>query len=108
MPDEHHGRKQLIDWDKASEEPMAVEGSVLTVSGVAPRPVEIFLDPSPIGIVEDDYNGIEVHAVFESAGPEVETSWRKVLPDVQQYAGRVGFVLVGASKREYFPPKEGN
>jgi hypothetical protein len=95
-----------VDWDEVEMRPMVAGGFLLVLRGVARVPTTVCLRPSPIGIVEDDYRAIEVLGTVNEFGPEVETPWTLEEPNIAQYSGRVGFELVGATKREFIPPKE--
>jgi hypothetical protein len=96
---------ERLDWDEAELHPGTVEGFVLVVRGVAPVPMDVRLNPLPIGIVPNDYRGIEVLGHAAEVGPQIETPWTAEL-DTSGLAGPKGIVLVGATKREYFPPKD--
>jgi hypothetical protein len=97
---------ERIDWDGASMRPMAAGGFVLTVKGEAPVPTAVCLNPRPIGIVPEDYNGIEVLGTPKDPASDVLTPWEVDLPNAERQNGRVGIVLIGATKREYFPPQD--
>ena len=96
---------ERIDWDEASMRPMTPSGFVLVAKGVAPVPTDVCFRVLPIGIVAEDYNGIEVLGTPKDPTTDVETPWQVDLPDAERYHGKVGIVLIGATKREYFPPK---
>jgi hypothetical protein len=62
------------------------------------------LQPLPIGIVPEDYNGIEVLGVRAAPTRDVQTPWTAEI-GTDGLGGRNGVVLIGATKREYFRPK---
>jgi hypothetical protein len=95
-----------IDWDEVEMRPMVAGGFLLVLRGVALVPTTVCLRPAPIGTVKDDYRGIEVLGTVKEFVPQVETPWTLEQPDIDRYSGRVGFELVGATKREFIPPKE--
>jgi hypothetical protein len=64
------------------------------------------LDPLPIGIAPVDYQGVELRGFRDEVGPEVETPFRLNVDTGEIPHGRIGFVLIGATQREYFPAKE--
>jgi hypothetical protein len=97
--------QERLDWDDAVTHPKTVEGFVLVVRGVASVPTNVRLHPLPIGIVPEDYRGIEVLGRRAEIGPEVETPWTAEM-DLEGLAGRKGVVLIGATKRQFFPPKD--
>ena len=95
-----------IDWDEAIMRPMVAGEFVLVLTGVAPVPTSVCLRPSPIGFVEDEYRQIEVLGTMNSIEPQVETQWTVEEPNIAEYCGRVGILLVGATKRDFIPPKD--
>jgi hypothetical protein len=86
--------------------PMTAGGFVLAVKGVAPVPTDVCFHPLPIGIVAEDYNGIEVLGTPKDPTTEVETPWQVDLPEPERHNGKIGIVLIGATRREYIPPKQ--
>ena len=102
---ESSDRGERLDWEEAEMHPKTVAGFVLVVRGVAPVPMTVSLRPMPIGIVPDDYRGVEVLGVRDEAAAQVQTPWSAQI-DTDGVGGRVGIVLIGMQKREYFPPKD--
>ncbi len=96
---------ERLDWNEAVMHPGFAGDFVLVVRGVARVPMKVELRPLPIGIVPEDYNRIEVIGVREDPGLDVETPWTAEI-DTKGLAGREGIILIGATKREYFPPKD--
>jgi lysozyme family protein len=98
-------RGERLDWDTAELHPGVAGGFILVVRGVAAVPMTVTLHPLPVGIVPEDYRGIEVLGVREEATTQVETPWTAEI-DTDGLGGRKGIVLIGAHKREYFPPRD--
>jgi hypothetical protein len=95
-----------IDWTEAKLVPGVAGGFILIVRGTAAVPSDVCLRPSPIGIVQDDYRGIEVLASRrDDAEATVETDWTVEEP-LEAITGGVGIELIGATKTEFLPPKE--
>jgi hypothetical protein len=105
MSEKPQSAGERLDWDTAEMHPGVAGGFILVVRGVAVVPMKVRLHPLPIGIVPEDYNGIEVVGVRDDPSLEVETPWTAQI-DTEGRGGRKGFVLIGATQREYFPPKE--
>ncbi len=99
------GNKAPIDWDRAYLEPMAARGFVLIVSGVASKPTKVTLTPRSTGVVEEDYAPIEVLGEHDADDMAQIQDWHVALPEIEQYYGRIGVVLVGRTKQQHFPPK---
>ena len=97
---------ERLDWDTAEEHPEVAGGFILVVRGVAPVPTKVKLHPLPIGIAPEDYQGVEVCGEPEDPTIEVETPWTVEEDTSKLPRGRVGYVLIGATKRAYFPPRE--
>jgi hypothetical protein len=97
--------EQRLDWDKAQLHPKTAEGFILVVDGVAPVPMKVRLHSLPIGIAPEDYHEVEVVGRAADVSPQVETPWKAEI-DTEGLSGRKGFVLIGETKREYFPPKD--
>jgi hypothetical protein len=95
-----------LDWDKLIEQPMVAGGFVLVISGVAPKPMTVCLRLSPPGTVEEDYRQIEVLGTANDIEPQVETPWHLDITNIEDYYGRVGVELVGATKRAQIPSKD--
>src|SRR3954451_25423712 len=93
-----------LDWDKADLHPLFVSGHMLVVSGVATVPMTVRLQLQPLGIAPEDYRGLEVLGKPSGIGPQVESPWG-VQIETKSLSGRIGFVLLGATKQKYFPPK---
>ena len=61
-------------------------------------PWEVEFHDLPIGIVPVDYQGVQVRGRPESPTTEVVTPW-KIQHDLDQMpTGKLGFVLIGATK----------
>ena len=105
MSDPSETVEERLDWDDAEMHPKTVGGFVLVIRGVASVPMKVRLNPLPIGIVPEDYRGIEVLGRPAEVGPEVETPWTAEI-DPEGLGGRIGIRLIGATKRQFFPPKE--
>lgn len=97
---------ERIDWDEAVEHPMTPDGFRLVIRGVTPVPMTVTLRPLPVGIAPVDYQGIEVLGKAGDVNAKVETPWTTEVDTKELPHGRKGYVLVGATKRDYFPPKE--
>jgi hypothetical protein len=59
-----------------------------------------------LGSLRRTYQGIEVCGKPEDPTTEVETPGTIEVDPQKLPHGRVGYVLIGATKRAYFPPKE--
>ena len=100
------GQGELLDWTSAKLHGQYVDGARLVVEGKAPVPMRVKLDPLPIGIAPVDYQGVELRGFRGEVGPEVETPFRLDVDTKEIPHGQVGFVLIGATRREYFPPQD--
>ena len=99
--------KQRLDWDEAEMHAKTAGGFILVIRGVAPVPMEVELEPRPVGTAPDEYRGIAVVGTpRDDVVPQVETPWGIQVDPAELPKGTRGFVLVGATKREYFPPQE--
>ncbi len=97
---------ELLDWESVRVKPLPVSGFMLYLEGIAPRPMTVKLVPLPIGIVAEDYAGIEVRGFRKEPTTEVETPWSIHTETSNLPHGKKGFMLKGATKTEYIPPKD--
>lgn len=104
MSQEAGSQEERLDWTEAEMHPQTASGFMLVVRGVAPVPMEVWLRPVPIGIVpdEDGYRGVEVLGKRAEITTEVETPWSAQI-GTDDVGDRIE--LIGATKREFFPPK---
>jgi hypothetical protein len=104
------GADRRLDWDEAEERSMVAGGSRLTVRGTAPVPMAVRLEPGPIPINPDDanrdYRSVLVIGRPSAIDPQVETPWDVSADTANLPRGDRGFVLIGATMREFFPPQE--
>jgi hypothetical protein len=106
MADSERCTGELIDWTSAIMEPMVAGGFIFIVSGESPVPVEVCLDPEPIGVVEEDYRKVAVRGTVTEVQAQVVTPWRVETTASEEFNGRIGFELIGKTKRAFFPPRE--
>jgi hypothetical protein len=98
--------EQLLDWEDARLQPKFVKGFVLVVKGTASYPMKkVWLRPTPVGIAPEEYRGVEVVGIPDDVAVEVLFPWTAEI-DADGLSGEKGFVLIGETTREYFPPKE--
>jgi hypothetical protein len=97
---------ERLDWTSAELHGGFVDGAILVVEGDTPVPMQVELHPLPIGIVPVDYQGIELRGSRGDAGPEVVTHFHLSVDTKHLPHGKVGFVLIGATMHQYFPPKD--
>jgi hypothetical protein len=95
---------QRLDWESAELHPGVAGGFFLVVRGTAPTAMEVELRSLPIPIAPEDYHGVEVCGCSNGPVAQVETPW-EAEASTEGWSGRVGFELIGATKREWFPPK---
>jgi len=95
---------ERLDWDSAEMHNMTAGGSMLVVRGVSLVPMDVELHSLPIPIAPEDYHGVEVCGRRKDVVQQVETPW-EVSDDVEEFSGRIGIELIGATKREKFPPE---
>lgn len=105
MSEQAEGTEERLDWDEAVTHPKTANGFVLVVRGISRVPMEVRLRPLPIGIAPEDYQGVEVLGRTGDGTIEIETPWTVEIDTGELLHGRKGFVLIGATKREYFPLK---
>ena len=99
---------ERLDWDKAVPHPMTVSGFMLVVDGVSDVPMDVEIYVWPIGVAPVDYHPNIVRGRRREPVIQKRTEWQ-VQEDTRKLGhGTKGFVLVGATKRQYFPPKEGD
>ncbi|HEX8053628.1 MAG TPA: hypothetical protein VF517_11615 [Thermoleophilaceae bacterium] len=106
MADQTENGEERLDWTEAEMHPMTASGFMLVVRGVAKHPMKVRLRPTPIGIVpdEDGYRGVVVLGKSEEFTTQVETPWTAQI-DTKEVGDKIE--LIGATKKEYFPPKDG-
>ena len=97
---------ERLDWDTAEEHPGVASGFFLVVKGVSRVPMTVELHPLPIPIAPEDYYGVEVRGVSAEPSVEVETPWTVERDSQDLPHGRKGYILIGATKRKHFPPKD--
>jgi hypothetical protein len=93
-----------IDWDEVRIVPLFAGGFLVIVRGVAPVPTIVTFEPGP----EEPLDYAPVHVVGRRAAlsVQVETPWEIQTPLERLPHGKVGTVLVGATKREFIPPQD--
>jgi hypothetical protein len=106
MAEQATDNRNRLDWTEATMHPMVAGGFQLVVRGVAPVPVDVELRPLPIPIAPVEYHGIEVIGTPRGPTTQVETPWTMEVDADEIVRGTKGFVLIGATMREYFPPKD--
>lgn len=91
-----------IDWDEVLVVPQFAGGFVVIVRGIASAPTSVSLEPGP----EEPSDYAPVHVVGRRASVviQVESPWEVQCPLDQLPSGRVGTVLIGATKRHHIPP----
>ena len=85
---------------------MVAGGFQVVVRGVSRVPMEIEFRNLPLGIVPQDYAGVEVRGRASKVSTEVETPWSIEHDSARMPKGNVGFELIGLTRRQFFPPKE--
>ena len=59
------------------------------------------LEPTPIGIVPDEYRGVELVGYRGEAAPDVLTPC-ELSEEIDKFAGTRGITLIGSTMRENF------
>jgi hypothetical protein len=103
---EQVGDAELLDWTSVKLYGEFVDGARLIVEGDAPVPMRVELHSLPIGVAPEEYQGIELRGFRSTVGPEVVRHFRVEADTKDLPHGTVGFVLIGATMREYVPPKD--
>jgi hypothetical protein len=102
---EQGAEAELLDWTSVKLYGEFVDGARLVIEGDAPVPMRV-VHPLPLPTAPEDYQGIQLRGFRGDFGPEVVTHF-KVEADTKHLPhGNVGFVLIGATMREYVPLKE--
>jgi hypothetical protein len=98
---------ERLDWEKAVEHPMTPDGFRLVVDGESEVPMaKVEIHVTPIGIVPDDYHPAIVQGRRREPVTQVKTPWIAEKNTNALALGRIGYVLIGATMRQYFPPKD--
>jgi hypothetical protein len=97
---------ELIDWTSAKLYPMTASGFMLVVRGNTPVPMRVELHPFPPGIAKYDYWPVEVRGFRDEVSPQVVTPYTIEREESHVPHGTIGFVLIGATMRAEFPPKD--
>ena len=84
---------------------MVAGGFQVVVRGTTPKPMAVEFHDLPIGVAAEDYQGVEFRARAKELATEVETPWTLERDSQDMPHGRVGFVLIGETKRAFFPPE---
>jgi hypothetical protein len=96
---------ELLDWTSAEVHNEFVDGALLVVRGETPVPMRVEFHPLPIGVAPEEYQGIELRGWRERVGPEVVTPFTVEAKTSDLPRGTVGFELIGATMRAFFPPQ---
>lgn len=105
MGSESEAGWRRLDWDTAEVHPMVAGGFVLVVRGTWIPLEQVQLHRLPTGIAPEDYHGVEVRGIAKDPTLQVQEPWEVSL-STDGLSGRVGFVLLGATKRQHFPPRD--
>jgi hypothetical protein len=76
------------------------------VRGVASVPMVVEFHDLPVGIAPEDYQGVQVRGRAKSPASDIETAWTLERDSRRMPRGLIGLVLIGNTKRAYFPPKD--
>jgi hypothetical protein len=97
---------ERLDWTSVRVDNEFAGGAHIVVEGDAPEPMRVELHPLPVGVAPEEYQGVEVCGFRDDFGPKIVTHF-KVEKNTQELpSGTVGIVLIGATMREYIPPKD--
>jgi hypothetical protein len=97
---------QRIDWDSAEEHPMIAGGMMLVVRGVSEVPMKVEIHPQTPGIAPEDYGHNTVVGKVTEPVTQVRTEWTAEINTDSLTRGRKGYMLLSATKRQFFPPKD--
>ena len=98
---------ERLDWTSLEVHNEFAGDALLVIEGETRVPMRVELHSLPIGIAPEDYQGIELCGFRNGdANSQVMTPFKVEEHLSKLPAGRIGIVVIGATMREYIPPKE--